>query len=131
MKKLNFFLLSQIVFIILMVSPALSKTSLDVAKDFLKAAKSADFRKLAELSCKDSGPYLTPQEAQKLDLSDVGAIQEIIREEKSEFDTKGLRIVVARLKIFGSMVFGCFYVFETDKGWKASTLIITDPFVLI
>jgi len=118
MKKLITFILFQIVLVLLLGSPALSETPIEVVKEFVKAGMSADFKKIAGLSCKDFGPYLTVNEAQKIDISDLGFIKEIVRDEKSEFDPKGLRIVVARLKIMGKLAFGSFYVFITDKGWK-------------
>lgn len=99
-------------------SSALSTSPAQVVKEFVKASKEADFKKIAELSCKDSGLYPTLEDAQKLDMSNFGFIEEVIREETCEVDPEGLKIVVARLNFLGKMDFRHFLVFKTEKGWK-------------
>lgn len=99
-------------------SSALSTSPAQVVKEFVKASKEADFKKIAELSCKDSGLYPTLEDAQKLDMSNFGFIEEVIREETCEVDPEGLKIVVARLSFLGKMDFLSFLVFKTEKGWK-------------
>lgn len=121
-KKILIFIVVQTLLVILCSSSKLSAfgvAPIQVVNEFVKAAKTADFRKLADLSCKDYELYLTLEDAKKLNLGAFGFIEEIVREEISEIDPKGLYIVISRAKIVtGEICFICFLVFKTDQGWK-------------
>ncbi|MGR3309163.1 MAG: hypothetical protein ACUZ77_00160 [Candidatus Brocadiales bacterium] len=124
MKKTILFVLVPTVVMILCVqckSLALSASPVQVVKEFVKASKEADFKKIAGLSCQSTGPYLTLEDAQKLDLSKFGLLEEVIREETYELDLEGLKIVVARFNFFVQIKFCSFLVFKTDTGWKVFT----------
>ena len=95
-----------------------SKSAIKVANEFVKAGMNGDFKKLAGLCCKDNGPYTTFENVRYLDLGNLGHIEKIVREEKSEVDPNNLKLVVARVKALGQIMFYCFYVFKTPAGYK-------------
>ena len=94
------------------------KSAHELAQEFVEAGLNGDFKKIAELSCKDNGLYMKFEEVRHLDLGDLGFIEKIVREERSEVDPDNLKIIVARLNVLGKVVFRCFYVFNTPKGYK-------------
>jgi len=95
-----------------------SKSALKVANEFVKAGMNGDFNKLFKLCCKDNGPYTTFRDVRYLDLGDLGFIEKIIREEKSEADPDSLKLAVARTTVLGKIGFYCFYVFKTPAGYR-------------
>ncbi len=95
-----------------------SKSAINVANDFVKAGMNGDFKRLAELSCKNDGLYTSFEDVKNLDLGNIGYIEEIIREEKSEADPDNLTLAVVRAKVLGEIGFFCFYVFKTSAGYK-------------
>lgn len=99
-------------------SNAQSRSALGVAKEFYEAGMEADFEKLATLGCKNAGPSTTYQDARKFDLTPLGFIQQVIREEDSGIDLENLKLVVVRVKGLGMIGFGAFYVFKSPKGYK-------------
>lgn len=121
MKKRILIIIIQTMSVILSASsklPAFGINPIQVVNEFVKSAKTADFGKLADLSCKDFELYLTLEDAKKLNLGEIGYIEEIVREERCEVDPEGLYIVISRINCRGEMNFGCFFVFKTTRGWK-------------
>jgi len=116
--KIVFIILLQFMIIISTFSPSFSESPVKIVKEFISAAKSANFKKISELSCKDNGPFLTIDDAKSLDISNIGFIEEIIRQEKSEINLKQLYIVVARINFLRAISFKSFFVFKTTKGWR-------------
>ena len=102
----------------LTTSNAQGKSALEVAKEFYKAAMEGDFKKLATLGCKNAGPYTTYQDARKIDLAVFGFIEQVVREEDSDINLENLKLVVARVKAWGVVSFGAFYIFKSPKGYK-------------
>ncbi|MCK4252738.1 HEAT repeat domain-containing protein [candidate division WOR-3 bacterium] len=95
-----------------------SKSVIKVANEFVAAGLNGDFKRLAELCCKDSGPYTSFEDVKNIDLGDVGFIEEIIREEKGEVDPDNLKLAVVRANVLGKIGFYCFYIFKTPAGNK-------------
>ena len=95
-----------------------AKSAKDVVREFIKTGKRGDFKKLADLCCKDSGPYTTFADVKSLDLGNLGYIDKVIREEKNEIDSKNVKLVVVRTKVLGEIGFYCLYVFRTQAGFK-------------
>ncbi len=98
--------------------PAVPKLSaLDVVKEYIKAGRNADLKKLAMLGCKLEGPYLTYDDVKNWDLHYFNYIKEVIREKESEIDPD-LKLVVVRKEKGEQKTFRTCLVFKTPKGYK-------------
>lgn len=100
------------------IAKKVSGSASKVAGEFLDAGMKGDFKRIAELCCKNDGPYTSFDDVKRLDLSDVGFIEQIVREEDSEADPANLKIVVVRAKVLGEIGFKCFLLNRTPAGIK-------------
>src|SRR4030042_6646520 len=62
-------------------SPRTLMSPTKLAQEFIKSGISGDFQKLSVLCCQEYGPYTSLQAVRNLDLSDLGFIKEVVREE--------------------------------------------------